>query len=501
MTVAPAYKLYPEAQDTGKDVLLRLPPYCGFAETPSSSKKEDLLELSNPPPAPVPLQPTARLLRLTQAGVERVFVEHSVYDGLGDNIYGGPDTYLEAGDSSDLDVRASVLCQAALAAPVLLWGAGIQRVPSASSPLATSAAAASSKTAMSSANTSSDVTERAEVDVAMGLLQDVEGSQEVGVGTRPDVEDSQADPQERALEEEETACLSSGFESVLPGEGTDDAAWNICLEDQEAGEDGVLSDITVEMSNMPGVPQLDREPSQQTTSSGMMQEAVGEQVREPQAGTRDEFTDEDDLGWARPQEGQEDVTSGVIMDLPGGSRALEIYGDRSDPNKLSLRETGMIVDGTRGSSGLGSASDEGLAGEDFTNAAATWEGNAVDQALAAEIPDGLFDEQESWGVGMEFSDRSPESGMDQRGGAEGLEVQDAPGLNYLGEYVAAESAPQASDLLTDRRGVAPAAGAARTSVLADDTVSRPLNWDQQGMVKCLLDELLVTHLGIRPGRA
>eukprot|EP00884_Botryococcus_braunii_P001444 jgi/Botrbrau1/112/Bobra.0022s0100.2 len=488
MTVAPAYKPYPEAQDTGKDVLLRLPPYCGFPETPSSSKKEDLSELGNPPTAPVPLQPTARLLRLTQAGVERVFVEHSVYDGLGNNIYGSPDTYLEAGDSSALDVRASVLCQAALAAPVLLWGAGIQRVPSASSPIATSAAAVSSKTATIFANTSSDVTERAEVDVATGLLQDVEGSPEVGVGTRPEVEDSHADPQEGALEEEETACLSSGFESVLPGEGTDDAAWNICLENLEAGEDNVLADITMDMSNMPGVPQLDREPSQQTTSSGMMQEAVGEQIHEPQVGTRDEFTDEDDLGWVRPQEGQEDVTSDVIMDLPGVPRALEMDGDRANPNKLSLRETGMIVDGTQGSSELGCASDDGLAGEDFTNAASTWEGNAFDQALAAGVPDGWFDEQESWGVGMESSDRSPESGMDQRGGAEGQEVQDAPALNYLGEYVATDSAPRASDLLTDRRGVTPAAGAAHTSIITDDTVSRPLHWDQQGPAVPLQEE-------------
>lgn len=200
MTIAPAYKQYPEAKDTGKDVLLRLPPYCGFPDPSITPGRDDFFERSHLPAPSQPLLPTARLLRVMQAGVERVFVEHSVYDGLQDNIYGSPDTYLEAGDSSDLDMRASVLCQAALAAPVLLWSTGVQQSPfmtslSAQSSLATSAPAMPEATLRNS-QASSQVSERTGVDDASSPLEDVSGSQDVGSGKDSRVEDSRVETDE-----------------------------------------------------------------------------------------------------------------------------------------------------------------------------------------------------------------------------------------------------------------------------------------------------------------
>lgn len=69
------------------------------------------------------LRRSARLYLRRQAGVERVFVGHPLYEAAHD-IYGpaGADTYLQGGEFPDLDLRYSVLCQAALAAPLLLWG-------------------------------------------------------------------------------------------------------------------------------------------------------------------------------------------------------------------------------------------------------------------------------------------------------------------------------------------------------------------------------------------
>jgi len=127
MTVAPRYESYPGAVDTGLDapVLLPLPGpggRCAYAP--------------------------ARLFLETRAGVARVFVGHPAFEAMGGDIYGtGPaasrppsgdgsggerraggganSTYVEAGEAgwADLDVRHSILCQAALAAPGLLWGA------------------------------------------------------------------------------------------------------------------------------------------------------------------------------------------------------------------------------------------------------------------------------------------------------------------------------------------------------------------------------------------
>ena len=52
-------------------------------------------------------------------------VEHPIYHNTTD-IYGSNvNTYVEAGQFPDLDVRYSILCQAALAAPLLLWAGSI----------------------------------------------------------------------------------------------------------------------------------------------------------------------------------------------------------------------------------------------------------------------------------------------------------------------------------------------------------------------------------------
>lgn len=58
-----------------------------------------------------------------KADVDHVFVDHPLYCRT-DDIYGSSNvnTYQEAGDFPDLDIRYSILCQAALAAPLLLWG-------------------------------------------------------------------------------------------------------------------------------------------------------------------------------------------------------------------------------------------------------------------------------------------------------------------------------------------------------------------------------------------
>ncbi|KAI7845973.1 hypothetical protein COHA_000518 [Chlorella ohadii] len=71
------------------------------------------------------LAPTAELYHCWQGGVHRVFVDHPLFhssDVYGSTAGGGKGvyTYLEAGEAADLDLRYSVLCQAALAAPVLL---------------------------------------------------------------------------------------------------------------------------------------------------------------------------------------------------------------------------------------------------------------------------------------------------------------------------------------------------------------------------------------------
>lgn len=60
-----------------------------------------------------------------QLGVERVFVEHPVFgsdqDVAPDEVYGGGYVEGKEDEEDTMDLRYSVLCQGALAAPVLLW--------------------------------------------------------------------------------------------------------------------------------------------------------------------------------------------------------------------------------------------------------------------------------------------------------------------------------------------------------------------------------------------
>lgn len=65
--------------------------------------------------------PAARLFACTSRGVDRVFVDHPLYAEL--PSFNGTYTYTDAGSAPDLDLAHSVLCQAALAAPALLWHA------------------------------------------------------------------------------------------------------------------------------------------------------------------------------------------------------------------------------------------------------------------------------------------------------------------------------------------------------------------------------------------
>jgi hypothetical protein len=81
----------------------------------------------------------ARYYMSCSAGVDRVFVDHPLYNGGSDSSAGSsipwpagvlstychpPGSIAAARNAPDLAAAASVLCQAALAAPVLLWGLG-----------------------------------------------------------------------------------------------------------------------------------------------------------------------------------------------------------------------------------------------------------------------------------------------------------------------------------------------------------------------------------------
>ena len=66
--------------------------------------------------------PRNSLLRCVAAGVDRVFVEHPIFERAARDIYGANYTYVDSDAGiPDLDLRWSILSQAALAAPVVLW--------------------------------------------------------------------------------------------------------------------------------------------------------------------------------------------------------------------------------------------------------------------------------------------------------------------------------------------------------------------------------------------
>lgn len=161
MVVSPRYAEYEDAHDTGTSVPVLLPPSaaeqapltseCNAADSsPTVSDSQPDAEASSHADTARDLQgqegslqqsgtlpkssQTATVAALQQrqdaaqyylcrrGSVDHVFVDHPMYCRTSD-IYGSSNvnTYQEAGDFPDLDLRYSILCQAALAAPLLLW--------------------------------------------------------------------------------------------------------------------------------------------------------------------------------------------------------------------------------------------------------------------------------------------------------------------------------------------------------------------------------------------
>jgi len=170
MVVSPRYAEYADAHDTGTSVPVLLPPAASlhspsadsFPPTGSSpalaGSQADAattfqLEHDNAAHAPEvqhlhqatstsldggmsqtedalqqqQRQDSAQYYLCNRGGVDHVFVDHPMYCRTSD-IYGSStvNTYQEAGDFPDLDLRYSILCQAALAAPLLLWNKAAQ---------------------------------------------------------------------------------------------------------------------------------------------------------------------------------------------------------------------------------------------------------------------------------------------------------------------------------------------------------------------------------------
>ena len=161
MVVSPRYAEYEDACDTGTSVPVLLPPSASLqapaaaeckaadsspalsrsqsdarasrhADTAADSRAQDgSLHQAGTTPDSSQTQAGAALQQRQDAAqyylcrrgsVDHVFVDHPMYCRTSD-IYGSSNvnTYQEAGDFPDLDLRYSILCQAALAAPLLLW--------------------------------------------------------------------------------------------------------------------------------------------------------------------------------------------------------------------------------------------------------------------------------------------------------------------------------------------------------------------------------------------
>lgn len=120
MTVAPRYKAYSDAVDTGFSVPVWLPcQHSSSANRQDGAAEEACTGCSQQ--GGCHGGPAARLFACTSRGVDRVFVDHPLYAEL--PSFNGTYTYTDAGSAPDLDLAHSVLCQAALAAPALLWHA------------------------------------------------------------------------------------------------------------------------------------------------------------------------------------------------------------------------------------------------------------------------------------------------------------------------------------------------------------------------------------------
>lgn len=133
MTVAPRYEAYPDTESTGITVPIRL-----FSDVERDAGNER--RLSNDAIEPIGHETDPSMLSnhenefpetartnafaelydvnsINSNGVIRVFVDHPKLN-TGKNIYNVL-TYMEGSDLADLDVRYSILCQAALGAAVL----------------------------------------------------------------------------------------------------------------------------------------------------------------------------------------------------------------------------------------------------------------------------------------------------------------------------------------------------------------------------------------------
>ena len=125
MTVTPRYQIYDGLHDTGLTVPLQLPADASCSQSPAASANcESECEQQQPAGACTrpALQNWARLLHCHQGGVDRVFVDHPLFlDPLDTHGSHNVNTYQHGPDFPDIDLRYSILCQAALAAPVLLW--------------------------------------------------------------------------------------------------------------------------------------------------------------------------------------------------------------------------------------------------------------------------------------------------------------------------------------------------------------------------------------------
>ena len=172
MVVSPRYAEYEDTIDTGTSVPVLLPPATSShslsadslppgdslssltgsqedASAPSQPGKESATQACEVQPshqnsgaapgASLPEltdakqqqgQDTAQYYLCQRSGVDHVFVDHPLYCRTSD-IYGSSNvnTYQEAGDFPDLDLRYSILCQAALAAPLLLWQSSARTQP------------------------------------------------------------------------------------------------------------------------------------------------------------------------------------------------------------------------------------------------------------------------------------------------------------------------------------------------------------------------------------
>ncbi|KAI3432810.1 hypothetical protein D9Q98_010393 [Chlorella vulgaris] len=146
MTIVPQYAPYDGLEATGISVPLDLPAADECSQAAGSSIQAAVAaaaDVAGPAPddtRPSPdsadeapadvagsagggLQRHADLWQCNRKGVCHVFVEHPLFsssDIYGETAGGGKGSYGEADSQPDLDLRYSVLCQAALAAPVLL---------------------------------------------------------------------------------------------------------------------------------------------------------------------------------------------------------------------------------------------------------------------------------------------------------------------------------------------------------------------------------------------